>query len=173
MNNKVLSSAKRIARIGVISATLIAGKFVLSFIPNVEVITTLIIVYAVVFGFESVFATLVFCTADILIYPPSLDVIISYYVYFNLLSILCATFSGVGIKSKSFYIAFGGIMTVLFGVITSFFYSLFYGTPFYAVYVAGLLYYAIHLISTVVFTLVGYTPLMKLLTKIKENGLKN
>ncbi|MBO5889141.1 MAG: hypothetical protein J6Q58_03270 [Clostridia bacterium] len=173
MNNKIVGSAKKIARIGVMSATLIVGKFALSFIPNVEVITTLIIVYGVVFGFESVFATLIFCTADVFIYPPSLDVIISYYVYFNSLSLLSATLSGIGIKNKSCYLAIAIVMTVLFGVITSFFYSLLFSVNFFGVYLAGLLYYAIHVVSTVVFMSVGFTPLKKILTKIKENGLKN
>ncbi len=173
MNNKVKNSAKVIARIALMSASLVAGKFALSFIPNVEVVTTLIIVYGVVFGFESVFATIVFCTLDIFIYPPSLDVIISYYIYFDLLAIISATMSNLGVKNKYVYLSLGVIMTALFGVITSAFYSLFFGTPFFAVYVAGLLYYAIHIIANVIFISIGFTPLKKVLTKVKNKNFNN
>jgi hypothetical protein len=50
---------------------------------------------------------------------------------------------------------------------------LLFSVNFFGVYLAGLLYYAIHVVSTVVFMSVGFTPLKKILTKIKENGLKN
>ena len=73
-------SAKRLALAGMMAALLIVGKYVLSFIPNVEVVTTLIICYSCIFGFDGVIATLIFCTADIFLYPPSLDVIVSYYI---------------------------------------------------------------------------------------------
>ncbi len=170
MNKTVKNSARTVARIALMSASLVAGKFALSFVPNVEVVTALIIVYGVVFGYESVFATLVFCTLDIFIYPPSLDVIISYYLYFDLLAIISATMSNLGVLNKYAYLALGVLMTALFGVITSAFYSLLFGTPFFAVYLSGLLFYAVHIISTLVFMLVGFTPLKNVLTKIKNKN---
>ncbi len=173
MNKSIKNSAKVVARIALMSASLVAGKFALSFIPNVEVVTTLIIVYGVVFGYESVFATLIFCTLDIFIYPPSLDVIISYYIYFDLLAIISATMSNLEVENKYAYLVLGVFMTALFGVITSFFYSLLFGAPFFAVYLAGLLFYAVHIISTLVFMLVGFTPLVKILTKIKNKSFNN
>ena len=39
----MLKSAKRLAFAGVMGALLVVGKFALSFIPNVEVVTTLLI----------------------------------------------------------------------------------------------------------------------------------
>ncbi len=173
MNKNIKNSAKVVARIALMSASLVAGKFALSFIPNVEVVTTLIIVYGVVFGYESVFATIIFCTLDIFIYPPSLDVILSYYVYFNMLSIISSTMSTIGVKSKYAYLILGASMTALFGVITSAFYSLLFKTPFFAVYVAGLLYYAIHIIANVIFISIGFTPLKNVLTKIKNKNFNN
>lgn len=164
----VLNTAKQIARIAVMSATLIVGKFALSFIPNIEVVTTLVIVYAVVFKYESVFATLVFCTADAFIYPPTIDVLVSYFIYWNLLSILVSTLSELKVKNFSVYLIVGLVMTMLFGVITSLLYSLFYGVNFYAIYVAGLYFYALQIISTLVFMLVGFKPLTNVLIKIKQ-----
>lgn len=167
MERKFFNSAKRIARVAVMSATLIVGKFMLAFIPNIEVVTTLVVVFAFVFKYECVFATLVFCTADAFIYPPTIDVIISYFIYWNLLSILVATLSELKVKKFSVYLVVGLIMTALFGVITSLLYSLFYGVNFFAIYVAGLYFYALQIISTLVFMLVGFKPLTKILLKIK------
>ncbi len=167
MERKFFNSAKRIARVAVMSATLIVGKFMLAFIPNIEVVTTLVVVFAFVFKYECVFATLVFCTADAFIYPPTIDVIISYFIYWNLLSILVATLSELKVKKFSVYLVVGLIMTALFGVITSLLYSLFYGVNFFAIYVAGLYFYALQIISTLVFMLVGFKPLTKVLLKIK------
>ena len=39
-----------IALVGVMTATLEAAKFILSFVPNVEIVTLLIILYTLVFG---------------------------------------------------------------------------------------------------------------------------
>ena len=167
MERKFFNSAKRIARVAVMSATLIVGKFMLAFIPNIEVVTTLVVVFAFVFKYECVFATLVFCTADAFIYPPTIDVIISYFIYWNLLSILVATLSELKVKKFSVYLVVGLIMTALFGVITSLLYSLFYGVNFFAIYVAGLYFYALQIVSTLVFMLVGFKPLTKVLLKIK------
>lgn len=167
MERKFFNSAKRIARVAVMSATLIVGKFMLAFIPNIEVVTTLVVVFAFVFKYECVFATLVFCTADAFIYPPTIDVIISYFIYWNLLSILVATLSELKVEKFSVYLVVGLIMTALFGVITSLLYSLFYGVNFFAIYVAGLYFYALQIISTLVFMLVGFKPLTKVLLKIK------
>lgn len=163
-------TAKRIAFAGVMGALLVVGKFALSFIPNVEVVTTLLVAFCFVFGFDGVIASLIFCTADVILYPPSLDVIVSYYIYWNLLAITVAILKELGVKSFIPYFTVAIIFTLLFGVITSFFNSLFYGVNFGAVYLAGLYFYAIHLLSTTVFMIVGFTPITKVLFKIKEKA---
>ena len=159
---------KDVAITAVISAILVVSKFALSFIPNVEVVTTLVICFTFVFGFKGVFATFIFCTADILIYPPSIDVIISYYIYWDLLALIVVAFREFGVKNKNAYLILGLVMTLIFGAITSFFNHLFYGTPFLAVYLAGIYFYAIQLVSTLVFLGVGFTPIVKVLSRIED-----
>lgn len=166
----MLKSAKRIAFAGVMGALLVVGKFALSFIPNVEVVTTLLIAYCFVFGFDGVVASLVFCTFDVILYPPSIDVVISYYIYWNLLAITVAILKELNVKNFIYYFVTACVYTVLFGVITSLFNSLFFGVPFGAVYIAGLYFYAIHIVSTAVFMIVGFTPITKILEKIKSSA---
>ena len=166
--HKIIFTAKKIALIALMASMLIVGKFALSFIPNVEVVTTLVICFAFVFKFDSVFATLVFCTADVLIYPPSLDVVISYFLYWNLLSLMIATMSSLNVKNEWVYFIVSLIMTLIFGVITSFFFSLLFKVNFFAVYIAGVYFYLIQIISTTVFMLVAFKPLTNTLEKIKS-----
>ena len=168
--SKGVNSAKRIAFAGVMGATLVASKFALSFIPNVEVVTTLLVSFSFVFGFDGVVASLIFCTADVIIYPPSIDVIVSYYVYFNGLAILVAVLKELGVKNNLTYYILSVVSTAIFGVITSLFYSLFFGTPFIAIYLSGIVYYAIHVVSTAVFMFVGFKPVTNVLTKIKSRA---
>lgn len=166
----MLKSAKRLAFAGVMGALLVVGKFALSFIPNVEVVTTLLVAYCFVFGFDGVVSSLIFCTLDVIIYPPSIDVIVSYYIYWNLMAITVAVLKELGVKSFVPHFVTACVYTLLFGVLTSFFNSLFFGVPFGAVYVAGLYFYAIHLVSTTVFMLIGFKPITKLLERIKNSA---
>ena len=63
------SIAKDIAYASVLSAVLIAGKFALSFLPNVEMISAIIILATIYFGIKiSLPAVLVFCIIDAFIY---------------------------------------------------------------------------------------------------------
>src|SRR5690554_183569 len=73
---------KDIALIGVLSATITAGKLALSFIPNVEVVTLLFIIYTVVFGLKrSLMISVVFSTIEVLIYGFSTWFIVYYIIW--------------------------------------------------------------------------------------------
>ena len=163
---KKVSPARAIAETAVMSAMLVGGKLALSFIPNVEVVTTLTIVFGACFGFRAVPASLVFCTADMFLYAFSLDVAVSYYVYWPLLCLSAAVLSALKAKSLYVYLILALVGTLFFGVLTSLVFSLFYSVPFVPVYVAGLPFYAMQLVSSLVFMLAGFDPLSKVLKKI-------
>ena len=165
-----MKSAKRIAFSGVMGALLVVGKFALSFIPNVEVVTTLLVSFCFVFGFDGVVASLIFCTADVILYPPSLDVIVSYYIYWNLLAITVACLKELSVKNFIPYFITATLFTLFFGVLTSLFTSIFYGVNFIGVYLSGLYFYAIHLVSTAIFMIIGFKPVTKTLISIKEKA---
>lgn len=71
-----------IALIGILSATMTAGKLALSFIPNVEIVTLLFIVYTIVFGYKKVLlVSLVFTTTEIFIYGFSTWFLVYYMIW--------------------------------------------------------------------------------------------
>lgn len=161
------ASAKAVVETAVMSAMLVAGKLALSFIPNVEVVTTLVIVFGVTFGFKAVAATLIFCTADMFLYAFSIDVAIAYFVYWDALAAAAAIMSRAGIKAGYAYLILALVGTLSFGVLTSLTYSLIYSVPFAPVYVFGLPFYAAQLLSSLVFMSVGFAPLCRVLRRIR------
>lgn len=162
----VVSPARRVTRIATMSALLIVGKLALSFVPNVEVVTTLTLVFACVFGYWAVAATTVFCIADMLLYPFAIDVAVAYFVYWNALALVAAAISRRGATETWVYIIVGAVGTVAFGLLTTLTHTIVYSTPFWAVYASGLAFYAIQLIGSTAFTLVGFKLLCKVLSKL-------
>lgn len=165
---RVFSLSKRIALVAVMSATLVGGKFALSFVPNIEIVTTLLVVYAYVFGWDAAAAALVFCTCDILLYPPSIDVILSYYIYWPLLALSACSLRRAGVQADAPYLVLALGFTAAFGVLTTFMSHLLLGLPFAATYVAGLVFYALHLVGTLVMMLAAFKPLTKVLMQLND-----
>lgn len=107
--------AKDIALIGLLSASITAGKLALSFIPNVEIVTLLFIVYTIVFGFKkSIFVSIVFTTTDILIWGISTWITVYYFIWFLLIAI--TALMKEKIKSEYWYATLGAIFGYAFGI---------------------------------------------------------
>lgn len=168
-NNPILVSSRHIVLVAMMSATLVAGKFALSFIPNVEIVTSLIIIYAFVFRWDAVGATLIFCTLDIILYPPSLDVVISYYIYWDALCLAVITLRSLGVTGEIPYLVTGIVMTALFGLLTTLMSHIVFGIPYWPMYLAGIPFYVTQILSTLVFMLFGFKPLTKLLTRLNAS----
>ncbi|MBR7141797.1 MAG: hypothetical protein IKD03_06580 [Clostridia bacterium] len=160
-----LKSAREITYVAIMSGMLVLGKLALSFIPNVEVVTTLVMVFACCFGYRVLGATIVFCTLDMFLYSFSIDVAISYFIYWNALAFIGATMQKFGIKSTYAYLILAIAGTASFGFITTGVYCIMYGAPFFPMYVSGLVFYAIQLVGNIVFMLVGFAPLCKVVKK--------
>ena len=68
MNKTITLGAKKIALVSAMTATIVAGKFVLSSIPNVEVVTLLCASYGYVFGAMGLLAVSLFVLVESFIY---------------------------------------------------------------------------------------------------------
>ncbi len=146
---------------------MVAAKLALSFVPNVEVVTLLTIVFAYVYGYPIVISAFIFCTIDILLYPASPDVIIAYYLYWDALAFVVALFRDK-VSATAFYTALAVVGTLIFSILTTATYALFYGVNFFAWYAAGLVYFAIHIASSLVTVLLAFAPLTRLLERHKQ-----
>lgn len=120
-SEKARSSAVFVARVALMAGMLTAFKFALSFIPNVEVVTVLIIVFASAWGLRYALpATLVFCAVEVAIYGgagyPSW--IILYFIYWPLLAVV----SWACLRKKQRVIVatiIGIVGSALFGVLSA------------------------------------------------------
>lgn len=170
-----MQTAKKITVIALMSATLTACKTATAFIPNVEPVSILLALYAYVFGiWYALPCAIVFVTAETLIWGVNTWVI-SYYIYWPLFAIV---FSFLGRRNaKLWQAAFAAvILTLFFGVLTSLIdVGLFMGmfddfwARFAIMYVRGIAFFAIHVISNCMIFAAAFNPLKSVLAKLKQN----
>ncbi len=165
MNN---NAAKNIAVTAVIAAILIISKFVLHLVPNVEVITPLIIIFTCSMGFKrTFFAVLVFCTADNFLYSFFYIVTIQYFIHWTLLCAL-AHISKKYLKGGSLLMAMLGLFSaLLFWVETPLLHSVLQFTQFKEMLIAGIFFMIPMAAGGFIFTFVAFKPLYGALTRIK------
>ncbi|MFA5449476.1 MAG: hypothetical protein WC292_03455 [Clostridia bacterium] len=178
MQNTRFKSIKTLVLIGMLAATITGGKLAIP-IPNVEIVTLLIMLYTAVFGLRIALpVVIVFVSVEMLIFGINTWVI-SYYIYWCLLSIV--TFL-LGRKGKILiYPIIAVVMSAFFGALTSFVDTLFaaglasYGffKVFTLVYLRGVNFYLTHIISNAVIVLFAFAPLKKLLTRLKISYFGN
>lgn len=171
--SKLRNHTLYIVLIALFAAMLTGGKYVLSTIPNIEIVTLVIVLISGVFGLcFALPVILIFVTVEILIYGFGYWVI-AYYVYWPLLSIIFSIF--LKKEKNPFFIALlGAFTTFLFGLITTFTDVIFTGglhngmffRLFGVLYARGILFYITHIISNFIILLLLYKPLSTQLKKI-------
>lgn len=111
-------SIRTIATVGVMAATLECGKLVLSFLPNIEVVSILTALYGYVFGWAGVLASLVFVMIEPLIWGFG-PWFITYLIYWPLLGFVFMTLGKKRVENRWLILAVILGMTVGFGVLSS------------------------------------------------------
>lgn len=114
--NPLKISIQDIALIGMMTAVIEVSKLMLSFLPNVELVTFWIIMFTLFFGPKVIYAIVVFILIEISIYGVHIWVIMYFYIW-PLLAIivyLCRKQN-----SMWFYSILSGLFGVLFGAFCS------------------------------------------------------
>ena len=164
---------KDIILIGILSATITAGKLALSFIPNIEIVTLLFITYTIVFGYKkTLLISIIFSTTEIFIYGFN-TWLLGYYFIWPLLILLTALMKKI-IKSEYGYATIGAIFGYGFGfffaIVESFFYGIAYGWVYW---LRGLLFDLVHGTSNFIIILILFNPIKNLLFKLKRTYYNN
>ena len=113
-----ITSAKNIALVGIMAATLECGKLALSFLPNVEVVTLLLAVYGYTFGYLGVLSAFVFVFIEPLIYGFG-PWVVSYFIYWPLVALVFCLLGRKKLRSRIVITAVAVGLTVFFGILTS------------------------------------------------------
>lgn len=172
------ATTKRIAQTGIIAAILLAGQVALQFIPNVEIVTVIIIVAAFVFPPSvSIMASVIFATGEWLIYGFGYWVV-AYYIYWVLLALVATSLKLIRNPKKRNIIAvvIAVVQTAFFGVLTSAIDAAFasnmsrlFFTYFPIIYARGVWFYVTHIISNAIIVGLIFTPLSKSLARFSPN----
>lgn len=156
----------KIVLIAFFTALLIVSKEILSVVPNVEIVTLLIMVYTYVLDYKSaLYISIIFTVVQALIYPPHMW-IITYLIVWPLLVIITrflkkhnASVLTLAIVAALFGLSFGGIDSIVNIII--------YGPKtFYAMWLRGLPWDIIHAISNYLTVLLLFNPIKISLDKM-------
>lgn len=160
--------AKDITLIAILSASLTAGKLVLSVVPNVEIVTFLLITFTVLFGFKRALITsLVFVTTEVMLYGFG-TWIIGYYFIWPLLIIL-THFLQKFFDSEYVFASLAGIYGLSFGFLFALFESIFYGIEYGIVYwIRGIPFDILHGLSNFIVAIILYKPVTKTIKLANE-----
>lgn len=158
-----------ITLIAILSASITASKLALSFIPNVELVTLLFMIYAVVFGVrKSLFVSIIFTTTEIFIYGFSTWLLVYFFIWPML--ILITSLIKNKVTSEYGYAVLAGIFGYIFGIFfaisESFFYGLAYGWTYW---IKGIPFDLIHGTSNFIIVLMLYKPIKNLLMQLKRS----
>ena len=164
---------RRLVLIGLMAATLEVGKFVLSFLPNVEVVTLFCALFGYVFGGAGVIATFVFIAIEPLIYGFG-TWIISYCLYWPMVAIIFMLLGRANVRNRVILTGIAVLLTAWFGILTSlvdvglfsgYFDRFFYRFGIY--YIRGISFYVTQIICNAVLFPLLFRPLSTLLKKFK------
>ena len=171
---KTVAVTRTIAIVGMMAATLECVKLALAVIPNVEGVSLLIALYSFVFGWSGVAAAVVFVCIEPLIWGFG-TWLVSYLIYWPTLAVLFFILGRLRIKNRFIITGVAALMTFIFGILTSLvdiglfsgsFDNFFYRFGVY--YARGIIFYAVHIVSNLLIFLLIFTPLRRLLEKIRK-----
>lgn len=162
---------KTLCQIAVLAAMLTAVKMALSWAANIELVTTLIIVYSLSLGIKKSFPIVViFIIIEIFIYGFSVWVLM-YFIHWPIVALV----AGLLKKTKHgmiFSIVGGIILTALFSVQTTLLETIFFGKAsvdfFVARYIAGAPYFITHIVCNAIALPILVPILTKALTNLEQ-----
>ena len=158
--------AKDVVFIGTMAAILLTVQVALGFLPNIELVSLLIILCTLVYGWKTLYIIYIFVFAEGFLYGFGLWWINYLYVWI-ILMLLIMVFRAK--NSPYFWAVFSGFFGLGFGALCSISYLFIGGVPMALSYwTSGILFDVIHCIGNFIITLVLYRPLRNLLDRINR-----
>ena len=178
MENKKIKnmiSARSVALVGLMTASMTCGKLALSFLPNIEVVTLLCALYGYVFGVYGVVASFLFVLIEPLMYGIG-SWIVTYIIYWPTVAAIFMLFKKKNINNRIIFTLTAAALTFAFGIISSVVDSAFllgineyYPKNLLIYYIRGIVFYTVHLVSNVVIFLTAYPFLSQKLELVRRS----
>ncbi len=155
---------------GVLGAMTFGAKYVMSWMPNIEPVSLLVMLYAVVFGRKCLFPVYVYVILEILFYGIGSWAINYLYIWAILagLALLLRKMEhplGWAVLSGAFGLLFGALCAPVDFFIGGFGYAI-------SKWVSGIMYDVLHCAGNFVIALVLFVPLRTLLEKLYAKMLR-
>ena len=148
----------------ILGAMTFAAKYVMSFLPNIEPSSLMVMLFAVVFGKKWVYPTYLYVAMEVLFYGINLWTINYLYIW-AVLAVAALLLKDM--KSSLGWAMVSGIFGLLFGVLCGIV-DVFIGGFSYAVtkWVSGIPFDIAHCIGNFTIALVLFNPMRKLMTRL-------
>lgn len=162
-----LGRTRRIVRDAMLGALLICSKEALAALPGVEIVSTLLVVYTVVYRMRAFIPLYVFVAVEAVLYPSVISTIMYLYVWAVLVGMVLLLPNRI--LPAPFYMLVSGIFGLLFGTLCAPAQALYFGLTFkgmWAWIVAGLPFDIPHGISNAALGLL-VPPLCRLIKRLE------
>ena len=165
------SKAELVATVGICAGVIECGKLALAALPNIEVVTLLTAAFAYVFGWAGVLSALVFVVIEPIIWGFG-PWVVSYFIYWPLVAAVYMLFGKAKLKNRYILTGVAVLLTVFFGLLTSFVDLIFFSQSlegflvrFFAYYARGVVFYALQIGSNAVLFFTVFPFLVRKLAK--------
>lgn len=165
-------SAGRITRIALLSAILYTSKLALEFLPNIELVSLLTILYTLVFGKEAFIIVTVFNLLEVVQWGLGSWVITYLYIWPLLVLGTLVLKKLIG-QEFLIWAVFSGVFGLTFGAFFALYYIPIDKTYAWGYFLSGLPWDVVHCIGNFVLMLVLGKPMHKLLSKVGNLSINN
>lgn len=156
---------RQVALFGMLGALTFGAKVAMSGLPNIEPVSLMVMLFAVVFGWKGLYPVYLYVLLEILLYGINLWNI--NYLYVWLVLFVCA-YGLRKLKNPLWWALLAGVFGLAFGLLCSPVYMAAMGSVSYGIrwWIAGLPFDVPHAIGNFVIALLLFAPLRKLLTRL-------
>ncbi len=165
-----MKATRHIVIIGLLSALLLVVQVALAALPNVELVSFLMIIYAMVLPFgASLMIAAIFVTLQMLVWGMG-DWVIGYYWIWPLYVIILYGIKPLIKKNDHGWAIVNGIWGFAFGMLFAINHGIFYGFHYSFIYwIKGISFDIIHAISNYIVILLLLEPTYKLMVRLIHN----
>lgn len=162
--DKLKISIREIALFGILGALTFGLKFAMSWLPNIEPVSLLVMLFAVTFGIKCLFPIYVYVAMELLLFGIG-DWSLMYLYLWALLALLAWCMRNV--KDPLAWALLSGVFGLFFEVLGAPVYMLFGGFSYaVAKCVSGILFSIYHCAGNFVLSLLLFVPMRNLLDKL-------
>ena len=152
-------NTKDIVVVGLLSAILVSAQIILSFLPNIEIVSLLILIFSIRLGAKkTVCITLLYSALNILIWGLHLSTI-GYFFIWSGYAVVCNKFKRFLNKDITVAI-FLGVFGLIFGALFAILYIPMGVSFAFSYWINGLIFDLIHCISNFIIGIWVFSPLL-------------